>query len=342
VRYALQHFALSANNITYADLGERFAYWRFFPSSSEASPAVGLLPIWGFAEVVESAHPEFPMGARAYGYFPLASEWILQPQRSSTLGFVDRAPQRSQLPSVYQQYHQWNATRDAESEARYALLRPLYMTSWLCADFLKSENYFASEQRSQLARSAVDQQIILLSASSKTALALGQALAAMGCEAERIGLTSERNVAFCQRSHCYTDVLSYDDLARLQAISTVVVDMAGNPELLRTVHQHLGANLSRSISVGLSHRGDLSAQLSDLPGPKPELFFAPSQVKRRAAQHGAGWIEQQSQPAWNAFLRESAAYLAMDLARGEAAAANAYQALLANQVPPERGLGFVL
>ena len=36
VRVAIDHFALTSNNITYAAFGEAMAYWQFFPVAPDA------------------------------------------------------------------------------------------------------------------------------------------------------------------------------------------------------------------------------------------------------------------------------------------------------------------
>ncbi|NJR71592.1 MAG: DUF2855 family protein [Synechococcales cyanobacterium CRU_2_2] len=114
VRFALQNFALSANNITYADLGESFRYWQFFPTQ----PGFGQLPIWGFAEVVQSEHPDFAVGQRAYGYWPLATHAVLSPAATGTQSFVDTAAHRADLAKVYQMYFRWQTPANAITEGR--------------------------------------------------------------------------------------------------------------------------------------------------------------------------------------------------------------------------------
>ena len=55
---------LTANNVTYAVLGEApFRYWNFFPTE----PGLGLVPLWGFAEVVASTVEGVEVGQRVYG-----------------------------------------------------------------------------------------------------------------------------------------------------------------------------------------------------------------------------------------------------------------------------------
>lgn len=61
IRLRVELFSLTANNITYAAMGEAMDYWRFFPSHDAAW---GVIPVWGFGTVTESAHPRC---ARACG-----------------------------------------------------------------------------------------------------------------------------------------------------------------------------------------------------------------------------------------------------------------------------------
>ena len=68
-------FALTANNVTYAALGETMGYWRFFPASEEGW---GRVPVWGFADVVASRAEGLDAGERSYGYFPMATHLRVQ------------------------------------------------------------------------------------------------------------------------------------------------------------------------------------------------------------------------------------------------------------------------
>ena len=63
---------LTANNVTYAVLGESFRYWDFFPAEPGWGPGWGLVPLWGFADIVASAVADVPVGGRVYGYLPPA------------------------------------------------------------------------------------------------------------------------------------------------------------------------------------------------------------------------------------------------------------------------------
>ena len=47
VRMAIDKFALTANNVSYAVIGDTFGYWKFFPAEGEW----GIVPVWGGAQV---------------------------------------------------------------------------------------------------------------------------------------------------------------------------------------------------------------------------------------------------------------------------------------------------
>jgi len=69
VRLRIDRFALTANNITYAGVGDLLGYWDFFPSGADGW---GRVPAMGWAEVVESRVDSIDVGGRYYGWFPMA------------------------------------------------------------------------------------------------------------------------------------------------------------------------------------------------------------------------------------------------------------------------------
>ena len=88
VRVRVERFALTANNITYAALGGMLNYWQFFPSDETGW---GIVPVWGFGDVVQSLHPGVAVGERLYGYFPMADQVVLKPDRLKPDSFFDGA-----------------------------------------------------------------------------------------------------------------------------------------------------------------------------------------------------------------------------------------------------------
>ena len=100
-----------------------------------------------------------------------------------------------------------------------------------------------------------------------------------------VGLTSPGNVAFCQSLGVYGRVLTYDQLDQLAADTPCVyVDFAGNGGLRKAIHTRF-TQLAYSCSIGGTHVQQLAGG-RDLPGPKPVLFFAPAQVKKRSVDWG--------------------------------------------------------
>ena len=69
----VDRFAFTANNITYAVLGDELKYWELFP----APEGFGNIPVWGFGEVIASRHQGIAIGERLFGYFPMATHLII-------------------------------------------------------------------------------------------------------------------------------------------------------------------------------------------------------------------------------------------------------------------------
>jgi len=48
---AIDKFALTANNVTYAASGDLLGYWQFYPTAEDPW---GKVTVWGIAEVIDS------------------------------------------------------------------------------------------------------------------------------------------------------------------------------------------------------------------------------------------------------------------------------------------------
>lgn len=333
IRVQIDRFALTANNITYAAFGSAMHYWDFYPADD---PVWGRIPVWGFGTVVQSLHPGVAVGEPLYGYFPMASHVVLSPARLTEAGFMDGAPHRAALHAVYNQVLRCN--RDPfhrpGTEDVQALLRPLYITSWLIDDFLDDNAFFGTT-----AAPGVPGVMLLSSASSKTAWGTAFALAQrQGLEV--VGLTSPGNVAYCESLGCYHRVLTYDQLDQIPALSPVVyVDFAGNAALRRAVHTRF-ENLAYSCSIGGTHVSELGGA-KDLPGPKPALFFAPAQVKKRMGDWGAAEFGLRMVNAWHAFtahvMNPVAPWLTVEHHDGPEAVQAAYAQVLGGRSDPRVG-----
>jgi hypothetical protein len=335
-RLRIDRFALTSNNITYAAFGEAMKYWDFFPAGDAAW---GCIPVWGFAEVVESRAEGVAVGERCYGYWPMGRYLVVQPARVGKHGFVDGAAHRSGLPAVYNQIQRCatDPSYVASQEAQQALLKPLFMTSFLIDDFLADAGFFGAGQ------------VLLSSASSKTAFGTAFCLALRRGQPDAprsVGLTSAGHLEFCRSLGCYDELRAYDTLGEMdRSLPSVYVDFAGNAALRRSVHEHFGDALRYSCSVGGTHWDELGGG-RDLPGPRPTLFFAPAQIARRSAPPPEGWgpveLQRRMAAAWTAFMRPvndpAQPWLRVRSARGAAAVQQACLDLLDGRVDARDGL----
>ena len=330
VAMRVDKFAFTSNNVTYAAFGEAMSYWNFFP----APAGWGRVPVWGFGNVVASRHESVKPGERFYGYFPMSSRVVVEPERSSVAGFFDGAAHRKPLHAVYNQYLRTSTDPgyDPAREDEQMLLRPLFVTSFLIDDFLADNSFFGAEA------------VLLSSASSKTAYGAAFQIAQRGSRTQRpevVGLTSPGNVAFVERLGCYDRVIPYADIASLpDGRAAVYVDMAGDGAVRKAVHSRFGDSLKYSCAVGGTHWDALTGG-SGLPGPRPTLFFAPAQIKKRMTDWGQADLQQRIGAAWRVFLGAVAApsggWMKVIHGRGPADVERVYRDMLDGRARPEEG-----
>ena len=116
----------------------------------------------------------------------------------------------------------------------------------------------------------------------------------------------------------------------------VLVDMAGNQQVTRAVHEHFGDKVKYSCQVGLTH-WEKVGDVAGLPGAKPTFFFAPSQIEKRIEDWGADGFQARLQAAWREFLDGTKGWLRVVHGRGAAAIERAYQDTLEGRAKPEEG-----
>ncbi|MFZ6044601.1 DUF2855 family protein [Pseudomonas sp. CR3202] len=324
----VDRFAFTANNITYAAMGEAMHYWRFFP----AREGWGIVPVWGFAEVQASRCEGVETGERFYGYYPMSTHLLVTPVQVKEGGFVDGTAHRRQLPIIYNQY--LRCTRDPlysqSSEALQMLLRPLFTTSFLLDDFFADNRFFEAEC------------LVLTSASSKTAIGMAYLLhherVRRDRQCEIVGLTSPGHRAFVEDLGCYDRVLDYGQVAELDAgTPTATVDFAGNGELLGRLHTHLAPQLRFSCLVGAAHWDQRRGLPKELPGPAPQLFFAPAQAEHRLKEWGGAVFQQRLAECWQAFLGFAGQWLLVEQGAGADAVEGVYREMLTGRASPQAG-----
>jgi hypothetical protein len=319
--FRVDRFALTANNVTYAFAGDMLGYWRFFPCDE----GWGRIPVMGFAEVIRSAHPEVKEGTRCFGFYPMGRYLVIQPGAVSPAQIVDAAPHRAGLAPAYAQYlpTTGDAVWSAEREDQILLMRGLFMTSFLADDFLAEQGWHG-------ARSA-----LISSASSKTSIALAFQVKQSG-RVRAIGLTSARNLAFVRGLGCYDEVVTYDEISALPVEPAVFVDMAGDGAVTGAVHRRFGDALAYDCTIGATH-WSAERRNEDLPGPKPEFFFAPAQIAKRSKDWGPQGLATRLAGAWTKFCDASDAWLRVVRSRGRDELARVYQDTLAGRTQPADG-----
>jgi len=271
---ALDRFSLTVNNITYAAFGDKLRYWDFFPTGVDG---YGLLPVWGYANVVDSSAEGIDPGQRYFGYFPSATHLVVQPGKTGARSFRDESPHRRALPEVYNWYQRSDndPLQAAATEPLHAIFRPLFVTAFGLADFLAEKDFFGAEQ------------VVISSASSRTGYSEAFSIG-LHSRIDTIGLTSARHRDFVEGLGLYARVLAYEDLEQLDPNRpTVYVDIAGNAELQLRVHRHFGEQLVHDAALGASHTHQPPQPEKDLPGPAAKFFFAPDWVARRQGEWGS-------------------------------------------------------
>lgn len=324
VRLRIESFAVTANNVTYAVIGDMFRYWDFFP----AAEGWGMVPMWGHAVVEASNAPEIAVGERVYGYLPTATHLDVTPGNVSAGGFVDLTPHRQPMSIFYNQYSRLAADpeHDPANEDARMLYGPLFKTGFLIEAFFQRHAWFEAEV------------LVVTSASSKTAMALAHCTHLASPAVKRVGLTSPGNVSFVQSTHLYDEVLAYEDIGRIAQLPSVSVDFAGNARVLRSIHETLGAHLLYSSTVGATHVGARGGEGAPLPGPQPVLFFAPTEAVETIKAMGPERFTQSVAGAWGSFVDAAKGFIQVEHRDGLAAANEVFQATLAGKQNPDRGI----
>ena len=324
----IERYALTANNVSYAASGEQLGFWKFFA----APEGWGRIPVWGFAEVVESVHPDLRVGERLFGYFPMSSHMVIDVAAPTAGTVSDGAPHRRDLPAVYNLYQRVTEPDESRRDLR-ALVGPLFLLSFVLDDALKRrDDHHAAA-------------VVLVSASSKTAIGLAYQFRRRRSP-RLVGLTAAANVDFVRSLGLYDRVLGYEDIAALADVeSAVSIDMAGNAGILRRLHETLGDRLRQSILVGLTHwdgtpvpgaQSDLEA--TPLPGPAPWFFFGPDHIRDREREMGPDVYQHTVEQAMESFVSGSASWLRVVHFDGADAALAAYRSILAGRTPPWEGV----
>ena len=332
VRVKVDRFAFTANNITYAVMGNQLRYWQFFPPNGDEPEKWGVIPVWGFGDVVESSSDALPVGERLFGYFPPANELIITPKRVTQTNLMDGSTHRAELPPGYNLYQRVNHEQgyDRANDNQRMLLFVLHLTSFCLYDLLKSNGWFDAEQ------------IVIISASSKTSIGLAYGLAEDTDAPHVVGLTSDRHTDFVDSIDAYDSVLSYDALERIDATKpTVIVDMSANTDILSRLHKHLGDNMRYTSNVGLTH-WDEPRHSEGIIQARSQQFFAPSHVQQRMKEWGPEAFNERSMRYIMMSMAKTSSWLNIQELDGVDGLLSAYQDICDGRIDADKGLVVVM
>ncbi|MCB2014600.1 MAG: DUF2855 family protein [Sphingobium sp.] len=328
----IERYAMTANTLSYAASADQLGFWEFFP----APDGWGRVPTWGYAEVVESLHPELKAGERIFGYMPMSSHLVIAVNAPTAKTISDGSPHRAHLPAVYNLYHR-DSRRNEDQRDRRSLLEPVFLMSFVMDDDIKQHGEYGAKS------------ILIISASSKTSLGLAYLLKRRNA-GEVVGLTSAANVEFTRSTGFYDRVVSYDDIAALTALeSAVSVDMSGNEDILKQVHETLGDKLRHSFLVGITHTASrlLSAvpgdaaegeQAPPIPGPAPQFAFGPDYVRDRVGAWGQEVFQERVDRDSEDFVTGSSQWMGVAYVDGAEATLATYDKLVMGKIHPSQGM----
>ena len=330
IRVSIGPWALTANNITYMAVGDMIGYWKFFDPKDYGiqMDGFGRMPVWGYAQVTESKCTDVPIGTLIYGFFPIAQSFDMKPVKLTPLGFQDGTAHRTELHPVYNGYTfvdkdpSFAAHRDLQP-----VLRPLFTTSFLIDDFLADENFFDAEQ------------VLLLSASSKTAMGTAYCLKQRS-NIKVTALTSEGNKAFTQGTGFYDKIYTYDTITDMNPdVKTVVVDMAGNGIVTGNVYDHFEENIIYNCMVGKSHWDGAPPTTPKLGAPAV-MFFAPDRIKQRLKDWGGETFAKNLAARWLPFCDSAQDWLEIKESHEVTELLKTYKDFLNGDVGPSKGYLF--
>lgn len=336
IRVAIGPFALTANNVTYMVTGHQIGYWHYFDPKADGiemdgpdGTSMGRMPVWGYAVVTESRCEGIEAGRKIYGFWPVADSFDLKPVGVNRTGFMDGRDHRISLHGIYNRYSFVDADPSyAQHSDLQPVLRPLFTTSFLIDDFLDDEGFFGADQ------------VLILSASSKTALGTAFCLKRRG-GVKVTGLTSAGNTEFVKGTGFYDTVASYDDLALLdKKVKTVIVDMSGNADVIADLQDHFTDSLLYICRVGLSHWTARTGKTGSAQKTRSEFFFAPDRASLRIKDWGGAKFAQKLGVNWGSFLDAAKDWLSIEHHQGMEAILPIYKDILQGSARPDKGYLF--
>lgn len=327
----IDFFSFTANNATYAALGDSYKYWNFYPTRDAAS--FGSIPVWGYGTVIQS-NTNIKQGEHIFGYFPPSRFVVFNPIKINPDNFIVSRPDLPQDRLVYNTYIRTNHSYSFKSLVGYedviSVFWPLFATGYYLADMITCKNF------------KVDK-IIVTSASSKTAMSFAYSFKLFGNKQPLIALTSHQNLDFVKSLKLYDQVFSYNQVKEISG-SCIITDFAGNQDLNTSLEKHLGKNRHHTISVGMSHFNPNSKLVGfdkEIDSNKrSEIFFAPSFVQQRYRELGKDVAKKREDDDWIRVVPVAKHWIKMEKVFGVEGALDVVRLVIDGKGDPK--VGYVL
>lgn len=297
IRLQTRLISLTANNLTYARNAAIANWWDAFPVPSflpapyNDTVTYGIVPAWGYAEVVESRTAGLEPGSIFWGFWPSSSLPIdLQLVPTQPAGhYIDITPHRQAMWSYYHRYTLAPPSIDlkAKTLAAQTVFKPLFE----CASSLNayvlgpSTTHPAPKTYSsptwQLADVSEGAAVISLAASGKTARAFNdavlntrapgtgpQAFLAITSDPSKFSLPTPENSTVKTEVLSYSSALAKGSIEFLASLSPpisriVIADFGARDNCLPALISHLRASLSTEVEIGAVGVGASPAPLTD-------------------------------------------------------------------------------
>lgn len=155
VRVRTSLVSLTANNLTYARFGDLYGWWQAFPVPSNLplpyndATKYGIVPVWGYGEILESKLDALKLGTLMYGYWPASNVPVdleLEPMEPEG-HWYDRTEHRRALWSIYHRYQAQEPSlrldrlsqMELEEQAWLTIFRPVWECGFAIDRFLFGE-----------------------------------------------------------------------------------------------------------------------------------------------------------------------------------------------------------
>ena len=188
-----------------------------------------------------------------------------------------------------------------------------------------------------MSRETPPSQVIVTSASSKTAMAYG--LKAREREGLTLtGLTSARNADFVRSTGIYDHVVTYDALDDLPKINpTILCDFYGDAGLRQRASEALGDHMNANVAIGGTNWNAPRPE-DAASGPTAEFFFAPSHADLCAKRMGGeAFVKALNSDMVNVYPTMQN-LVTPEKRTGAEAMINAWEETLNGEISPKTGL----